>query len=316
MAAVVDRTTVESWDALTGENVVRYQTGSEIVASSVVANRIAWSPDSSTLAVASISSISLFNARTAQLIRSFSPLQTLSEGTPPLLPSSNPALSLLLLRSGGGFIAIDDIAWSPNGKEMSVYMSNGVAIWNPQSGSLVTHLNVYLINSASSARELWQPHGHLLATLGCQDAACQATQVSLWDTTTWRVVKQYPNVYMFDWSPDGKQLALVNTAKPRVQIVDALTGQQVRQVTPQIYATWVVHWSPDGSRLFLETVNSAASTITDIGLWSVTSGKQLYAFPYHDCFGARWSPDSRYLSCLREESGSTGDVAQILVLVA
>jgi WD40 repeat protein len=312
VAAVVNRTTVESWDALTGKNVLQYQLGGILPAITVGTNVIAWSPDGSTLAVATASGVSLFNARTAQLIRSFSPSLATTSGT---------ALSSLLPRSGGGGSGIEDVAWSPDGKEVSAYTNDGVSIWDVENGSQIAHLgNVFLFNNVNSVRELWQPHGHLLATIECQDAACQTTQVSLWDTIT-RNILQYPDVYTFDWSPDGSQLALVSAARTRVLIVDALTGQQVKQITsPQISLITAIHWSPDGSRLVLGTLTSASSTTVSISIWSIASGKQLFVFPYNDCSEARWSPDSKYLSCVRSEKTGSGNKVsyfeQIVIWVA
>ncbi|MBV9231875.1 MAG: WD40 repeat domain-containing protein [Chloroflexi bacterium] len=315
VAAVIKPGTVESWDALTGQNVLKYQPGEGIAATPVGTNTVAWSPDGSTLAVATTSGVSLFNARTAQLMRTLSPPQALGEQTSSLTATSGLALSNLLPHSGSGGIFFDDIAWSPDGKEVSTFTSNGVYIFDAQNGSLVTHLsNVFLINNVNSVRELWQPHGHLLATIECQDAACQTTQVSLWDTTTWSVVKQYPDIYTLDWSPDGSQLALVGAARTKVLIVDALTGQQIKQITdPRIHTITAIHWSSDGSRLAMGTL---ANNTVSLSIWSIASGKQLYVFPHNDCSEARWSPDGRYLSCIQYEKAGIRYFQQILIWAA
>ncbi|MBV9228820.1 MAG: hypothetical protein JOZ18_05875, partial [Chloroflexi bacterium] len=297
---------VESWDALTGKNVLKYQPGGTI--SPLGTTTVAWSPDGSTLAVATPFSVSLFNARTTQLIRSLSPPQSLGEGTLPLNTSMDTTLSTLLPHSGSGGIYFEDIGWSPDGKDVSAFTSNGIYIWDAQSGSQVTHLsNVFLVNNVNSVRELWQPHGHLLATIQC-DVACPTTQVSLWDTTTWSIVKQYSNIYTLDWSPDGNQLALVSAARTSVLIVDALTGQQVKQITdPGSHTIAGVHWSPDGSRLALETITSTSTFTLNLSIWNIASGKQSYAFPYNDCAESRWSPDSKYLSCIHSETTKNGN---------
>ncbi|HEY6287261.1 MAG TPA: hypothetical protein VIX20_16465, partial [Ktedonobacteraceae bacterium] len=313
VAAAINRTTVESWDALTGKNVLKFQPGETIAISPVGTNSVAWSPDSSTLAVATLSRVVLFNARTAQPIRTLSPPQPLGEGMLPFF-----AMSSLLPLSGNGGIGVDDVAWSPDNKYVSAFTSSGVYIWNAQNGSLATHLsNVYLIQNVNSVREIWQPHGHLLATIECQDSACQSTQVSLWDTTTWSIVKQYPDIYTFDWSPSGNQLALVTATRTGVVIVNALTGQQVQQVTdPQISKITAVQWSPDGSRLALGTINSISVTTVSLSIWSVVSGKQLYVFPYNDCSEARWSPESMYVSCVRLVKTGSSSLEQIMIWVA
>jgi WD40 repeat protein len=305
VAAVINRTTVESWDALTGKNVLKYQTAGTIAVSPVGTNSVAWSHDGSTLAVATISRVVLFNARTTQPIRSFSPPQALNERTPAMADMTS-----LLPDSGSGGIGVEDVAWSPDDKDVSAFTSSGVYIWDAQNGALVTYLSkVYLIHNVNSVRELWQPGGHLLATIECQDAACQTTQVSLWDTTTWSIVKQYPDIYTFDWSPTGNQLALVGAARTSTLIVDALSGQQIKLISdPQTSTITAVRWSPDSSRLVLGTMKSTSSSTVSISIWGVADGKQRYIFPYNDCSEATWSPNSKYVSCVRFEKTGSGSV--------
>ena len=121
--------------------------------------------------------------------------------------------------------------------------------------------------------------------------------------------------------PDGKQLALMSAARTSVLIVDAQTGQQVKQITdPRIHTIAGVHWSPDDSRLALETMDSASNSMLSLSTWNIVTGKQRYVFPYNDCAEARWSPDSKYLSCIQSEKTGSGNkisyFQQILIWAA
>lgn len=302
VAMAINDTAIESWDALTGQHVLKYPLGNLSIASQLP-NVIAWSPDGRTLAVATSSEILLFNARTAQLIRTLSLPHASSA-------SSGPALSSPFPLSGGGGFGIEDVNWSSDGQEISAFTETGIAIWNAQSGSLITQLKgVYLFNSTISVRELWQPHGQHLASIRCANQACSATEISLWDTTTWSIVKQYPSVDTFDWSPNGSQLALVNMARTQVLLVNALTGQQVKQISaPRNQSFFSVQWSPDGSRLLLGTVTNLSPLTTNLSIWSVTSGEQIYVFSRPNCELARWAPTSQYLSCIQANQNGTGIV--------
>jgi hypothetical protein len=106
-----------------------------------------------------------------------------------------------------------------------------------------------------------------------------------------------------------------------VLIVDALSGQQIKQISdPQIPTITAVRWSPDGSRMALGTMKSTSNTTVSISIWGVADGMQRYVFPYNDCSEARWSPDSTYVSCVRFEKTRSGTVIssfeQIVIWVA
>ncbi len=317
VATVIDGTTVESWDALTGRHVLIYPLG-QALHYQLDTNVVAWSPDGSMLAVAASPDVLLFNARTGELIRSLSLPQALNEEMPSLRTLFNLPLSSLFEHSGGGYGNPTDVNWSADGKEVSAFLSgNGIAIWNAQSGKLIRQLNgVYLLNSTVNVRELWQPHGQHLAAIKCMNPACLTTQVSLWDTTTWSMVKQFPNIYTFDWSPDGAQLALISMDRTQVLIVNALTGQQVRQINaPNNQRFFNVQWSPNGSRLALGTVTNSSNFTTNISIWSVANGQQIFVFTHPNCSLERWSPNSQYLNCIQEvKTGSSGSVNEEIVI--
>jgi WD40 repeat protein len=316
VAAVINGTTVESWDALTGKHVLTYPLGQAYAFNQLGTNVVAWSPDGRTLAVATMQDVLLFNAQTGELLRSLSLPLALNEEMPSL---RTPALSSLFQHSGGGsFRSPEDVSWSADGKKVSAFLSgDGIAIWDARTGALIKQLKgVYLINSTVNVRERWQPQGQHLASIECLDPICRTTQVSLWDTTTWSIVKQYPNIYTFDWSPDGAQLALISMDRTQVLMVNALTGQRVRQISSARNQRFFnVQWSPDGSRLALGSITSSSNVITKISIWNVASGQQLFVFSHPNCSLESWSPDSQYLSCIHyAKAGASGSMNEEIVI--
>ena len=327
VAAALDRTTVESWDALTGKNILTYPVaGKSDTPGSLTVNyvtNVAWSPDGRILAVAESHAIYLFNARTAQLIRSFTPpALAASDGpTSPLAATastSQPApLSSAAPLSGGNVFG--NVSWSPNGQYIAV-VYNGpwhgtfstIFIWNASSGALVKSLSGFSLNIESVS---WSPRENLLAALGYDGD--KASVAKVWDTTSWRIVKQYPNTFAFDWSPDGAWLALAvadNTGVPgsSIRIMDAPTDMLVKQLAAP---AGFVHWSPDGTRLAIEGTNGG------ITIWGVGSGEQIYTFPRPGSYNAAWSPDSKYISSVetirtRHSDGKVYLTVQILIWAA
>lgn len=316
VATVINRKTVESWDAQTGKNVLNYPVKEGIA----VAN-VAWSPNGSVLAVSGSATISLFNARTAQLLHTFSAsnLAYNSTTTSPLAPSHGTG-GMVLLNSalplaGASF---GDVVWSPNGRYVATVWNgfqHGISVWDATTGLLFKSLTNF---PTSVIRLNWSHKENVLAVLMypvAQDGV--QPEAEIWDTTTWTVIKHYPNVAALDWSPDGTQLALADAGQvggKDVRIVDALTGQLVKQFAESAGSISDIHWSPDGSRLAIESQQYGNS----ISIWSITSGTQLYKFPTKGkVYEAVWSPDSKYMSCSQVVgSGATNLQVYILIFVA
>lgn len=298
---------LKSWDALTGQHVVTYHITNLFLYGEDAFTSVAWSPDGHSLAVVDFTGrIDIFDVQSGKLTHTFSP--TLALSTVSTLPLAAPGstakspLSSLFPQSGGGIRSLPEIAWSPDGSYMVESIPGRIVIWNVTTDSPVKQLTD---NYPGNLRAFWQPHGNLLAIIACSNTTCVSnipsrtieTSAFIWDTTTWRLVKQYPGVYTLDWSPDGKQLALIGLDRQSVSIVQAATGRTVKQfVGTQVTA---IHWSPDGNRLAKE---STTGTIT---IWSIADGKLRYTFPRY-ASEASWSPDGKYIACIQDVKTSSG----------
>lgn len=310
---------VESWDARTGQHVLKYPTDGD------PGVNIAWSPDGTELAVASETKIYLFDAKTTQLLRAFPrPAVALNGNATPSfaatsMTKSAAPLSRQLPLSGAISPAFENVVWSPDGKKLAAALnaSDGslhvVYVWDAQTGSVLQTLPNF---QGTILNVSWSPNGQWLSTVAnpAERGAGMTPVATLWDTTTWQIVKQYPNVAIagLAWSPDGKHLALVDAwggdmggNGKDVRIVNVLTGQTT--VKPfggsQNTIIFGISWSPDGSRLALDQQVENPSIGTQVTLWSTTSGTQLYSFA--TSYDATWSPDGKYISTT-EGTGSGG----------
>lgn len=293
VATAIDRTTVESWDALTGNNVVKYSVAPDnegtpgITTENVVSN-VAWSPDGNTLAVCESQTIYLFDAKTAHLLRFF-PTPTLAASN----ATTSPLMSSHVPLSGGN--AFTNVVWSPDGTEIASAFNAGIYpnsqhtiyVWNATSGQVVKTIS----SNTNIPSVSWAPKGNLFAALVYQATDSTGSTAIVWNSATWAQVRTYPNVAALGWSPDGTQLALStmnqSSTSSVVQIVDAHNGHQAQQFAVD-GPVMEVHWSPDGTRLLV----GAGTTLS---IRSISTGKLLYTLPGYAYQGV-WSPDSKYIS--------------------
>jgi WD40 repeat protein len=304
---------LKSWDALTGQHVVTYAITNLPLYGVEPLTSVAWSPDGHSLAVASFTGkVDIFDARSGKFMRALTPPLTLNSGsTLPLAMSGSTTESPLSSRfpqSGGGAGSSPAIAWSPDGTYLAESITGKIVIWNARTGVLVKRMTGYYPGGLGV---FWAPRGNLLAILGTPGPN-SITAASIWDTTTWTLVRQYPDVFTLDWSPDGKQLALVGLNRQSVRIVEATTGQTVKaSLNTQFSEILAVHWSPDGSRIVEENLEDKVT------IWSVPDGTLLYTFP-QDAVNVTWSPDGKYIACMRYAKSGTNSYtsAEIAIWVA
>src|SRR6185295_11980882 len=94
----------------------------------------------------------------------------------------------------------------------------------------------------------FSPDGTLLAAcrLFATDDGVELNEVRLWDVTTGRVVKTLDRCHGFDFSPDGRQLAVLSRSKCAVYDVKDWTKERI--VAP-LGGGVAVAFSADGASL-------------------------------------------------------------------
>jgi WD40 repeat protein/serine/threonine protein kinase len=134
-------------------------------------------------------------------------------------------------------------------------------------------------------------------------AAQQPGQVLLWD---WRAgqLRHEPlpmpsEPRMLDYSPDGRQLAVIG-AKGELVVIDPATGKTLRrwQAHPPYLGNGgyinngAVRFSPDSRSLL--TFGTPANSVR---VWDALTGRLRYELKHHDkCCGVQFSPDGRLVA--------------------
>lgn len=143
---------------------------------------------------------------------------------------------------------IDSLDWSPDGREIATSSNGIIDIWDTTTGALFMTLDTGIPNRASMLS--WSPCGTLLASANWDGT------VRLWNTTNGDIahVLEIPldesvsvTPWSVDWSPDGDRL-IVNG----ITIWDVKTGAMLREWT-KVDKTSLVTWQPNGDWIATST---------------------------------------------------------------
>ncbi|MGH2520984.1 MAG: hypothetical protein ACRDH2_00640, partial [Anaerolineales bacterium] len=176
----------------------------------------------------------------------------------------------------------------------------------------------------------FSPDGHMRVVALLDDA------MKVWDVTTWQDLQNVGEVAFAAFSPDGSRLAALDE-DGLITVWDTATEARLLTLEvepPAIGVPMQLVFSPDGSRLALAGVDNivqiwdvttgvqwpsldlrqreriqamafspdnarlAIATLSDMGMWDVVSGQELYTLFAQDgvFLGLDFSPDGRYLA--------------------
>ncbi len=171
----------------------------------------------------------------------------------------------------------NEVAWSPDGKQLAVAGPRQIAIWETASGRFVRALGP--IKDFRNVHLAWSPNGRSLA-------AAYLNDVVVWDLQTGKSGKPLTGhakeIRIVAWSPDGKRLATQGSFQDdRPRIWDMSTGRGT--VLSGRYSVLV--WSPDGGTL-------ATADAEPLQLWDAGTGQKLsttFVRPDSRIQAAAWS---------------------------
>ena len=268
-------TTVQVWEALSGNRVLTY------MAHTFPVFGVAWSPDGKR--IASVSSTFRF------------PLQ----GRVRVCDAFSGKNELGYNGHSSGVVSV---AWSPDGK----YVATGsydqtVQVWDALSGHTIFTYNGH---SAVTWAVTWSPDSKRIAS-----ASADRT-VQVWDALSGNNVYTYSGhsnsngVFAAAWSPDGKYIASAGYDYT-MQVWDASTGNRIQTFHHDSEEVITVAWSPDSKRV------ASGGYDGTVRIWNALSGNHVFTYSHPNVWDIAWSPKSTYIASSNAvERGSTVKVWQ------
>lgn len=189
------------------------------------------------------------------------------------------------------------LAFSPDGKRLATGSGDRTAkVWDVPTGKLLSTLHADTENVLHVA---FSPHrsgrgGEGLAT-GLLATAGANGIVRLWDTASWREVRQLKGhtkqIHELTFSPDGRWLATASD-DTTVRIWDPWTGSLIRVMTGYTREVCAVAFSPDGKRL------ATGGWESPVLIRNVETGAIERRLEGHegDVWSVQFSPDGRTLA--------------------
>jgi WD40 repeat protein len=273
---------------------------------------VAWSPDGSRLATASVDKTAIvWDAETGRELLTFrghggyvfgivwspdgSKLASASQDGTAKVWEAQTGRELLTLR--GHRSAVNSVAWSADGRKLATAGNDQTAkVWDARTGAELLTLRGHLGDVYGIS---WSPDGSKLATAGDDRTA------RVWQADTGRellrLLGHKDHVRSIAWSPDGRKLAS-GSEDEQAKVWQATTGRELLTLSGHRDDVLSVAWSPDGGRL---ATTSADNTIR---VWDSDSGRELGALRGHkdDVQSCAWSPDGRKLA-----TGSVDNTAKV-----
>lgn len=155
---------------------------------------------------------------------------------------------------------VTGVSWSPVSHHLAAAGRGQVVLWDTRTG----RRDPAPLPAGSSGRLTgplaWSADGRRLAAVARGD---RTAHVLVWNTATWRVVRELAVASRTDgpplaWSPDSRVLAVTTSgpagsssgARDQVELWDVLTGQRLTVLSrPDMARVTSLAWSPDGDTI-------------------------------------------------------------------
>ncbi|NEQ66888.1 MAG: peptidase C14, partial [Symploca sp. SIO2D2] len=269
---------------------------------------IAYSPDSTTLASASLDkTVKLWNAQNGSLLATLqghrgeiNVIAYSPDGATLTSASDDKTVKLWNVQNGsllttlkGHSHSVKAIAYSPDGAILaSASLDKTVKLWNPQDGSLLTTLKGHSHGVNAIA---YSPDGAILASASLDNT------VKLWnaqDGSLLTTLQGHANwVNAIAYSPDGTTLASASDDNT-VKLWNAQNGSLLATLQGHRGEVKAIAYSPDGAIL------ASASLDKTVKLWNVQNGSLLATLQGHrgEVKAIAYSPDGATLASASDDN--------------
>jgi WD40 repeat protein len=266
-------------ERITPENASRVTALGTLPVNKSPVRGLAWSPDSSVLALSAYQEAQLWDVKNAQ--------------------------RLAVLQ--GHTSEVDGIAWSPNGTLLATASRDGTArLWDARQYSAV-HVLQSPVSTAAMISVAWAPDSQKVAT------GDGIGNVQIWDVASGKSLAAWNDppiqgtstrqlafaVYGLGWSPDGLYIA-ANRYDGFARIWEAQTGKSVVHLQTLIGPNGLA-WSPDGKLLAVGT-DTGAVQVWDTQTWKNTAALLQANDNKGWTYAVPWSPDGRLLAASRQDA--------------
>lgn len=199
-------------------------------------------------------------------------------------------------------------SWSPDGQRITFVSDHKqgprVFVIEVERGTTtaVTHA------SGDYRHPIWSPDGRRIAFASTQVGVGGIYMVNADGSGLRSLTRALGSDFYegFDWSPDGRILAVVLRRDGEIYLVDVDTGLARRLTTGARAASYPVAWSPDHRRIAYVSSRHGNHVVyvTDI---DGTALIKMTGDAAHDgAYGVAWSPDGRRLAFTSDRDGRPG----------
>ena len=281
IASASDDTTVQVWDALTGNNPYTFKDHITPV------ETLAWSPNGQLIASGSADgTIEVWDPNNGRvdLIYHFSQAADIAH------------IGALQASSGGYVQGTYVLAWSPDGSRIAAVMNSSVVrVFDAHNGNTMFS---YASSSAKILAMAWSPNGNYIITAGANDTT------NIWSADNGNSVLatkvSSASVFSLAWSLDSKRVA-IGYVDGTVELWDPFSGssQAVRVPSQNAYA---LAWSPDNTLLAMASIGGTVQFV------NTATDKLSFVYSGHinELRSMAWSPDGSFIAF-----GSSDDTVQV-----
>lgn len=172
--------------------------------------------------------------------------------------------------------SIYDAAFSPDGKQIvSASEDKSIRIWDLMTGECLWVIKGHRDTVLSVS---FSPDGKTILSASRND-------VRIWDTETRECLKIIKGRNYAAFSPDGKHIVAGGHATSFF-IIDAETGECIKEIGRYKGALWNVSFSPDGKNIIAPEYNA-------ICIWDAKTGECVRAITEDNVRSAMFSPDGK-----------------------